>query len=850
MKKWLVFLIVLVFLSMLVFPGASGKRFLKFKKDKAGQRYNSEEIVVKISPDVNEEKLQQVLKKYNLKLRKKGKKHKFMVLKTTKSEDVLEKIKQLQNESELFTDVSKHYIDTLASTEGTAGTSSLLQWYMKKIDCDNAWPKSTGANVVVAVLDTGVRKTHPGLKNAKFTTGYDFVNDDNDPSDDNNHGTHISGIIGMPYNGVNGLSGVAYNCTIMPIKVLDAAGNGNHVDVADGIYWAVDHGAHIINLSLGGPHSQSKEDAVKYANDRGVLVVCAAGNTADGTQFYPAAYPSTLSISAIDYNNQLAPYSNYGATISLCAPGGSNRDFNYDAYWDAIISCSFDSVSNDNILSYRYGTSSAASQVTGVAALIKAANPTLTPRDIKKILESTSQDLGDPGWDPYYGYGLINAANALNRAAAFNQGNVDFTYSINTKTVYFKDASVLQSGVNYTWKWNFGDGTISTLKDPTYTYGYPGAYYVTLQVTSASGITEFAGRQVSVTDGTVKEYLYADFSSSTNNFTYADDVFEDTYQPNFATGYLTKLSYGSGGYIWVKLGNNSYGGKSSGGFSRTFSLATPDVVTVGYHYYLIHGYDYDKTDYTAAICMIDGTKYGSASNNYVCQLQGDGYPDENYIGWKYHQFSVYLNAGNHTITLGALGNDASYGYAYAKAYFDNVRITSGGVTASSSSSTSSNYYCSVNGWSSTWAWVSRFDAGGFSNTSSWGNYGYSNFTGKIIELAAGKNHTVLIKPGFYGSALYVYCRIWIDFNGDGDFDDPKELAFSQYDYKTVSGSIFIPVTASVSQTRMRVSVIYGYDTDGPCTPFYDGEMEDYTLRIVNGDQKGGGEQHYLRLDSR
>jgi len=267
------------------------------------------------------------------------------------------------------------------------------QWGPAMIKCPKGWDKTKGSkSVKIAIVDTGVDYAHEDIAANYVEGGYDFVNDDNDPKDDNGHGTHCAGIAAGVMNNNKGIAGVA-QVSIMAEKVLDADGYGYISDVADGIIHAADHGADIISMSLGGPGSSAEEDACNYAWSKGVLLVAAAGNDGRSEVSYPAGYDSVIAVGAIDSNGKKCDFSNYGEKLELVAPG------------EAIIS----SIPGDNYEFYS-GTSMATPHVAGVAALIKSLYPDYTNQQIRNLLRSTADDLGDPGKDIYYGYGRVDAS--------------------------------------------------------------------------------------------------------------------------------------------------------------------------------------------------------------------------------------------------------------------------------------------------------------------------------------------------------------------------------------------------------------------------------------------------------
>ncbi|HDP93955.1 MAG TPA: PKD domain-containing protein [Candidatus Aminicenantes bacterium] len=378
---------------------------------------------------------------------------------------------------------------------------SPYQWHMTKIGMESAWDVSTGSGVVVAVIDTGVKKTLEDLAGTQFTAGYDFVNNDTDPTDDEGHGSHVCGTIAQTTNNGVGVAGIAYNATIMAVKVLNQRGSGTYDDIADGIIWAADHGAHVINLSLGGSSSlQILEDAVNYAWNQGVVVVCAAGNDGVSTPFYPAAYTNSISVSATTYLDTLASYSNYGSTIDISAPGGDSGDNNGDGYDDMILQNTFSR--NSEGYYFYAGTSMASPHVAGVAALVKSANPSLSNSQVRSILESSAKDLGASGWDSYFGHGRVDAYAAVLAAGGSTPENqppsAGFTFSVADLNVSFTDTSSDSDGTVEAWAWDFGDGATSSAQNPEHNYAAAGTYSVGLTVTDNDGATDTVIHNVTV----------------------------------------------------------------------------------------------------------------------------------------------------------------------------------------------------------------------------------------------------------------------------------------------------------------------------------------------------------------
>ncbi|MFC4556868.1 S8 family peptidase [Virgibacillus kekensis] len=258
---------------------------------------------------------------------------------------------------------------------------------------DDAWNYARGnSGQEIAVLDTGVDYRHEDL-NDKTILGYDFVQNDYQPMDRNGHGTHVAGTAAAETNNAIGVAGMAPNTSILAVRVLDARGSGSLADIADGIIYAADYGAEVINLSLGCDcDTQTLENAVNYAWNNGSVVVAAAGNDGVSTTFEPASYDNVIAVGAVDSNNQIASFSNYGPWVDVMAPG---VDIASTYLRDGYV--------------YMSGTSMASPHVAGLAGLL--AGQGRSNAEIRSAIENTADYLSGAGY--YFEDGLINSYDAV-----------------------------------------------------------------------------------------------------------------------------------------------------------------------------------------------------------------------------------------------------------------------------------------------------------------------------------------------------------------------------------------------------------------------------------------------------
>jgi subtilisin family serine protease len=277
---------------------------------------------------------------------------------------------------------------------------SRYQWNLPIIETELGWDVEKGSSeVIVGVVDTGVDLNHSDLQ-GHLVQGANIVDPKSPPADDVGHGTHVTGVISALVNNNQGVAGMTWYNPVLPVKVLDASGAGSTYNVAQGLIWAVDHGAKVINMSLGNyADANFLHDAVKYAYDHDVVLVSASGNDNTDRPGYPAAYPEVLAVAATDSSKKKASFSNYGDYIDVAAPG-----------------VTIASTYPNNQYAALSGTSMASPHVAALAALIRSINPALKNTEVMDLIRQTAQDLGPQGKDIYFGYGQIDVVRALQAA--------------------------------------------------------------------------------------------------------------------------------------------------------------------------------------------------------------------------------------------------------------------------------------------------------------------------------------------------------------------------------------------------------------------------------------------------
>ncbi len=305
------------------------------------------------------------------------------------------------------------------------------QWHMPQVQVEEAWGVTTGAvngadGVIVAVLDSGVDPNGQDGFCHPLYAEYNVANNSTVPGaalDDYNHGTHVAGTVAGCAGNATGVVGLAYDARIMAVKVL-TNGNGSNADVAEGIVWAADNGAQVINMSLGSSCSSTwpscsvdvVNEAIDYAAAHDVVIVVSAGNSNRAVLGFPGNHPEVIGVMATRYDQTRASYSNYGPAVDLAAPGGeTSRDQDNDGFPDGVLQETFVRNSSPRNWDYSYfqGTSMAAPHVTGAAVLLRACAPEADRDAVRAALEGFALDLGGPGFDNTYGHGFLQTYDAL-----------------------------------------------------------------------------------------------------------------------------------------------------------------------------------------------------------------------------------------------------------------------------------------------------------------------------------------------------------------------------------------------------------------------------------------------------
>ena len=498
----------------------------------AGDEYVPDEFIVKFKPEVGKKKIDKINLGHGTSIKRAG--SHFMRLNVPKGKTVDEMVKAYSRNPNVEYAEPNHIARTCMVPNDTYYSyqwhldipedDEIPEWHGENgggINVEPAWDISTGTDVIVAVIDTGVAyedyeefvdgpgrrdywityKRAPDLAGT-FVAGHDFVNNDDHPNDDQGHGTHVTGTIAQTTNNGIGAAGVAFDCSIMPIKVLDGSGSGTYDWIADGIYYAADNGAQVISMSLGGTTpSLTLENALAYAYAKNVTIVCAAGNDGpNGDPSYPAAYNAyCIAVGATRYDETVSYYSTNGDYVDIAAPGGDIYvDQNGDGKADGVLQQTHDGSDYTTFGWYFYsGTSMATPHVSGVAALL-ISNGVTSPDDVRGALESTAEDKGDTAWDPAYGWGIVDAYAALQfgfgpKPPVADAGSGQTLSDADNDTV---EAVTLDGSASYdpdgnitAYEWREGETVLGTAEVITCDFTV-GTHNVTLTVTGNDSLTD------------------------------------------------------------------------------------------------------------------------------------------------------------------------------------------------------------------------------------------------------------------------------------------------------------------------------------------------------------------------
>lgn len=390
---------------------------------KTHQQYASDRILVKFKPMISEQTVSAAVQTTNSQIIKKISQLNLFIIKIPQETPVEEMIYTYERNPDVEyaepdykthitvtpNDILFEYQYSLSNQGQAIGIPGSPQGKNSAdIKATAGWEETTGLDdVIIAIVDTGVDLQHPDLINKLYSDGYDFVNDDEEADDDHGHGTHVAGIAAAETDNNEGIAGVAWNCKILPVKVMDTEGEGYYSWMISGIDYAVQQGADVINLSLGGDvDSANLKSIIEAAFENDVVVVASAGND-NNPVLFPAAYDEyCLAVAASDFDDLRPEWSNFGPEVDVAAPGVR------------ILSCVPTWFWGPSSLPYAFstGTSMAAPHVAGLVALIKGIKSWLSPTDIMNVICYTADDVNQseyPGKDDYIGYGRINMEKAL-----------------------------------------------------------------------------------------------------------------------------------------------------------------------------------------------------------------------------------------------------------------------------------------------------------------------------------------------------------------------------------------------------------------------------------------------------
>ena len=502
-------------------------------------------------------------------------------------------------------DIEFAELDTLQQLQSTIPNDTYYssEWHLTKINAPGAWDMSKGSNVTVAVLDTGVDNTHPDLS-ANVLPGINIVDNTTNTTDTVGHGTEVAGVIGAIGNNGFGVAGTAWNVKILPVRVSNLSdGSAYTSDLANAIVWAADHGANIANASYALAGSSTIDSSASYLKSKGGLMTVSAGN--DGNYYSIPNSKNIIAVTATDSSDTKTSWSTYGDFVDVAAPG---------LYiWTTASGGGYASVS---------GTSFSAPLTAGVLALMKSANPNLTPDQLENILEANAVDLGTTGWDTQYGYGRIDAYKAV--LAAVNAGGTGGTTDTTPPTVSLTTPGGTVSGTV----------TISATASDNVQLTSLTIYAGSTQLgTTSTGTLNINWDTTQFADGSVTLKAVAvdsanNTSSATSTVTVANNVASDTTPPTMnIVGISDGQTISSNTNVSINASDNvalySVNCKvdnvlvASGNTSLSITLNVRKLV-LGGHTLLAEATDTagNKTSVTINFSVVTSTKGGGGGNGH------------------------------------------------------------------------------------------------------------------------------------------------------------------------------------------------------------------------------------------
>lgn len=610
--------------AMFIVPISSNE--IDLEKNVEFENFVLDEIIIKFKDGISKDTIRSINSINGLSVISESSQSGFHRLNVPNGKTVSEIVEKLSN-NPFIVYVEPNYIAKIAMTPNDPYFS--LQWHMLSIadggiNVQPAWDIATGSGVTVAVIDTGISTAGNDLTSTCFVSGYDFVNNDNDPTDDNGHGTHVAGTIAQSTNNGIGVCGVAFNACLMPVKVLNSGGTGTYADMIDGINYATNNGADIMSISIeGSVPSQGLEDALENAYINGVTVVAASGNSGQNGVAYPAAYDDyVIAVGATRYDKTRSYYSNYGSSLDLVAPGGDvTVDQNGDGWADGVLQETFDP---DWAYHFWQGTSMATPHVSGLAALLYS-NGVSTPDNIRNAMQNTAVDLGSTGWDMYYGYGLIDAYAAL----TYNS-NIPPTCTLTANpnsgeaplTTDFSMTASDSDGTINSWELDIdNDGTAeyngsgNPPASQLHTYSSSGTYIAELTVWDDDGATGTDTNTITVTEPNIPPGAPSNLLVQHYGFVSVQDAatsFSKSYSEPTTNDYTA--TYNSDNfYHIISEDNRVQGGSGKAALDITYDIPISSGTTAPYTIY-IESYKVDNDDSYTVSYTVNG---GSGESNII-----------------------------------------------------------------------------------------------------------------------------------------------------------------------------------------------------------------------------------------